>query len=313
MKLDFHKELVTVVITNFNRCDDLRVALKSVKEQDYPNVETIVVDNASCDNSLDMLAIEFPDLCVIALKENIGMDGYSVGFRHAKGEFIFQMDNDSLMPDGNVLSEVVKRFEEGPEDLAVVATRVEEYRRDVDQIKNLRRRDARIGPINTGGFHSGGVGFRKALLDEAGYYNRDVFLYGSELFLQMKFLAGGYQVLYYPEILMLHKSSNAARSPKGVYYELRNRYWFMRSHGTLTQQLRYFPAMLVHDVVYSIFKKSPKGFFKALQDGFGALPISFQLPLHSSQPDFVAKVNEFGANFSLRSLLRRIKQGLGSQ
>ena len=73
--------LVSVVITNFNRCDDLREALMSLKMQDYPHLEIIVVDNASQDDSRHMLMRDFPEVSVIALDENIGMDGYSVASR----------------------------------------------------------------------------------------------------------------------------------------------------------------------------------------------------------------------------------------
>jgi GT2 family glycosyltransferase len=58
----YSEALVSVVIVNYNRCDDLRAALHSLKRQDYPQVEIIVVDNASQDDSHAMLAAEFPVL-----------------------------------------------------------------------------------------------------------------------------------------------------------------------------------------------------------------------------------------------------------
>ena len=109
---------ITVVIANFNRCADLREALASVRRQDYPRVATVVVDNASTDGSQEMLAAEFPEVETVALDENRGMAGYSIGFERAESELLFQMDNDSLMPDPQVLSEVVRRFEQGPPELA---------------------------------------------------------------------------------------------------------------------------------------------------------------------------------------------------
>lgn len=298
-------ELVTVVIANHNRCDDLRAAIRSVKEQEYPNIEIVIVDNASRDNSCAMLASEFPDVCVIALNENRGMDGYSAGFEYAKGEYIFQMDNDSVMADPRVLSEVVARFQAGPEDLAVVATRVEEYD-GKEAIGLLKLRNRPCGPINMGGFHSGGVGFRRRFLDQVGYYNRDVFLYGSELFLQMKFLAAGLRVFYYPEILMLHKSSRVARSSNGLYYDLRNRYWFMRHFATCRQRLRFLPMMILHDAVYSICTKTPRTFVQSVKDGFGSLPPSIRRPLRSKNRDFVKKVDEVGFHFCFTNLKNRL-------
>jgi GT2 family glycosyltransferase len=300
------KELITVVIANYNRSDDLRDALRSVIVQDYPNVEIIVVDNASQDNSREILAREFHDVVVLPLKENIAMDGYSVGFRCAQGKYIFQMDNDSLMPDAQTLTEVVKRFEKGPANLAVVATRVEECSNNLD-LEHLRRQDRRKGPINTAGFHSGGVGFRKAILDRVGYYNRDVFLYGSELFLQMKFLAAGYAIRFYPEILMLHKSSSQARSSKGIYYEVRNRYWFLRHFGTSAYNVRFMPSMIIHDIIYSLFKRSPLAVLRAIYDGFGPLPDSLGTKQFSQQHDFIANIEELCSQFNLSSLWRRMR------
>jgi GT2 family glycosyltransferase len=297
--------MVTVVIVNYNRSADLMEALRSVKEQSLKGVEILVVDNASTDDSRARLAAEHTDVRLVALEENIGMDGYSVGFEEARGTILFQMDNDSLMPDSDVLAQIVRRFDHGPEELAVVATRVEEYRPGSDDVEDLRGRDLRRGPIDTGGFHAGGVAFKKALLDDVGYYNRDVFLYGSEIFLQMKLLAKGYGIHYFPEILMLHKSSPVARSGRSIYYEVRNRYWFMRRFATTAQRARYLPSMLLHDAIYAIGRARPRELVRALRHGFGELPDSLAQPIVSSNPSFLRKIHEFGSTFGLRSTLRR--------
>lgn len=301
--------LISVVVVNYNRRDDLREAMLSVREQDYPRVEILVVDNGSSDGSAEMLAEEFPEVELIALDENLGMAGYSVGFEKAAGELVFQMDNDSLIPDAGVLTEVARRFAAGPEDLAVVACRVEEYRASSDEPVELRARDDRIGPIDTGGFHSGGVGFRRAHLRAAGGYHREVFLYGSELFLQMKILERGFRIHFFPEILMLHKSSGVARSSAGVYFELRNRYWFMRRFARRGQQVRYLPFMILYDLVYSLARRRPGAFFRALKDGFATIPGELGQPLRSARPQFVRKVDEVGRRFGLAALVRSIGGG----
>lgn len=296
---------VSVVIVNYNRRGDLRAALESVSAQDCATVEIVVVDNASTDGSCEMVARNFPKVRVLALSENLGMAGYSLGFEQARGEIIFQMDNDSLMPDATVLKEVLDRFGRD-EDLAVVATRVEEYRAQ-ENIAVLRARDTRHGPLYTGGFHSGGVGFRRKILEKMGGYPRDVFLYGSELFLQMRFLAAGYRIGFFPEILMLHKSSDTARSKRGLYYELRNRYWFMRCFATGRQRLRYLPGMLAHDALYALAKGKPGALVLAWRDGFGSLPRGLTRTV-STEPAFVAKVEEVGERLSLRGWARERRE-----
>lgn len=298
--------LVSVVIVNYNRKNDLREALNSIYKQDYKNIEIIVVDNASSDYSVEMLNNEFSNVRTIRLEENTGMDGYSLACRNSKGEFIFQMDNDSLMPDSNIISSIVKIFQTEPNNLAVIATRVEEYREGIHSIPELRKKTNQNGPINTFGYHAGGVGFRKALMDKTTYYNRDIFLYGAELFVQMQVLAAGFKISYHPEILMLHKSSQVARSGFGVYYEVRNRYWFMRYFGNFFQQIRYIPSMLLHDLVYGIHRRSINTTIKGIKDGFKKLPDSLNPHLHSKNPSFQKALHATGKSFSLATLSKRI-------
>ncbi|HSL90776.1 MAG TPA: glycosyltransferase [Ignavibacteriaceae bacterium] len=65
--------LVSVNILSYNRKDELRNTLQKVFEQDYKNIEVIVVDNASNDGSDDMVKQEYPDAQLIQLKKNIGI------------------------------------------------------------------------------------------------------------------------------------------------------------------------------------------------------------------------------------------------
>lgn len=298
---------MSVVIANYNRREDLRQALLSVRRQDYPHVEVIVVDNASSDGSAGMVASEFPEVNLIASSENLGMEGYSVGFRAARGRYVFQMDNDSEIPDASLLAEIARRFREGPANLGVVATRVEETRGNPNpDVEALRRNDPRVGPLNLRHYHSGGVGFLRSALDQVGYYNRDVFLYGAERFLEIKFLAAGFAVLYYPELLMLHKGSPTARSKLFLYYTVRNGLWYLRCHATAGQQARYIPASLAYNLGQALWKREPLTYFRAVRDGLGRLPQSLRSAVRSDRPDYVARVNFIGRDIGPGKMLRAI-------
>ena len=299
--------MVSVVIVTYNRKDDLRKALRSVESQEGVSTEVIVVDNASADGTLAMLHEEFPRVSVIALEDNRGMDGYSEGFRRARGEFIFQMDNDSLMPDATVLSETARRMSMGPEELAVIATRVEEYSPSRDEIERLRSKDTRRGAQSDLGFHSGGVLFRKSALDRVGHYSREIFLYGSELFLQVKFLAAGYRIEYHPDILMLHTSSSGARNRgRGIYYEVRNRLWFIRAWGGLGQRVRHLPRIVLHDLIYGTGKGALVPVFKAMKHGFGAIPADLHPRDHGRTESVLRLVEEVGCHFTFGMTMKRI-------
>jgi hypothetical protein len=119
--------------------------------------------------------------------------------------------------------------------------------------------------------------------------------------------------MFYPEILMLHKSSPEARSPEALYYEIRNRYWFLRLFATSQQQFRFFPAMLTHDLAYALFHRAPGVFWRALRDGFGPLPESLRISFKSQHSEFIAKISEVGLQFNLAALWTRIQAHLGAR
>ena len=54
--------LVSVVIVNWNRCDDVVETLTDLQSQTYQNIETIVVDNGSVDDSIITLEEKFPEV-----------------------------------------------------------------------------------------------------------------------------------------------------------------------------------------------------------------------------------------------------------
>ncbi|RJP62305.1 MAG: glycosyltransferase, partial [Ignavibacteriales bacterium] len=73
--MENNRPLVTVNILSYNRKDELRNTLKKVYEQDYKNIEIIVVDNASSDGTHEMVKSEFPEVKLIQLEKNIGIAG----------------------------------------------------------------------------------------------------------------------------------------------------------------------------------------------------------------------------------------------
>ena len=64
---------ISIIVVSWNCCDMLRDCLNTINKQaDPPSFEIIVVDNASKDNTLAMLADEYPNVQVIANNKNTG-------------------------------------------------------------------------------------------------------------------------------------------------------------------------------------------------------------------------------------------------
>ena len=97
--------LVTVVVLAYNNWEYTRACLYAVRNwSDYPNLEIIVVDNASSDASPEKLRdLERRDerVRVILNDANLGVaGGYNVGLRAARGDYVILLNNDTFATRG---------------------------------------------------------------------------------------------------------------------------------------------------------------------------------------------------------------------
>ncbi len=99
--------LVTVCIPTFNRSDYLRDCIKSVIAQDYPCVEIVVSDNASTDDTAQVLA-GFGSLKVNRNTDNVGqIANWNVALSHATGEYVLMLSDDDLL-EVDAISQLAK-------------------------------------------------------------------------------------------------------------------------------------------------------------------------------------------------------------
>lgn len=94
------RPLITVVMPNYNGHRFVEQAIDSVLSQTYQNLELLVVDDCSKDDSLQLIkqkAQSDKRICVIALEKNAGVaNARNVGIREAKGKYIALLDNDDV-------------------------------------------------------------------------------------------------------------------------------------------------------------------------------------------------------------------------
>ena len=96
MKTPFNTFKVSVIIPNYNYAYYVGEAIQSALEQTYQNIEIIVVNNGSTDNSMEVLR-SFGNKIVVVDQTNLGQSGArNAGLTRSTGELIAFLDADDL-------------------------------------------------------------------------------------------------------------------------------------------------------------------------------------------------------------------------
>lgn len=106
---------VSIVTISYNQGQFLEVCMRSVLEQDYPNLEYIVIDGGSNDNSIDIIEKYSDQLAYWQSQKDGGQtDAINQGFSHANGEILAWLNSDDVMLPGAV-SKAVAGLKANPE------------------------------------------------------------------------------------------------------------------------------------------------------------------------------------------------------
>ena len=87
---------VAVIIPHWNGIEVLEPCLRSLEASEYDQLEIVVVDNASSDESVAFVKREFPRVKVLQNSENLGFaGGCNVGLREIDSDFYLVLNNDT--------------------------------------------------------------------------------------------------------------------------------------------------------------------------------------------------------------------------
>lgn len=116
------RPLVSVICISFNHAPYIEEALKSVFEQNYPNIEVIILDDGSGDGSTEVIRtlISDKEISFIAHQTNLGYTKtFNQGLALAKGEFVIDFALDDVMLPDFIMSGI-DRFEKEPVSTGIV-------------------------------------------------------------------------------------------------------------------------------------------------------------------------------------------------
>ena len=102
--------LVSIIILNFNAGKLLLNCIESLTKLAYQNIELIIVDNVSTDNSQNQCKEKFPQVKLIQNEKNSGYcGGNNVGIKNANGEFIIILNPDTIV-ESNLIDKLLGAY-----------------------------------------------------------------------------------------------------------------------------------------------------------------------------------------------------------
>ncbi len=167
--------LFSVVTPSFNQGRFIRATIESVLSQDYPNVEYIIMDGGSTDETASVVKDYSSRLTFISEKDRGQAHAINKGFRMARGNVLSWLNSDDLFLPGMIRA-VVDGFKDDPNAGAVYG---EGYLIDVSG--QITGRFPSTEPFNlwklvylSDYVLQQTVGFRRAVLDEVGYLDENL-------------------------------------------------------------------------------------------------------------------------------------------
>ena len=202
--------LVSIVTPSYNQAAYLETTLRSVLEQNYPNIEYLVVDGASTDGSLEIIQRYAPRLSWwVSEKDHGQAEAINKGLRRAKGEFVAWLNSDDLYAQGAV-SKAVAILLTNPH-LGMVFSDVFSIDANNEVFNTMRYGDWNL--LNLMSFHiigQPGVFMRRSVLERAGYLDLNYhYLLDHQLWLRMALEA---PIRYIPDFLAAARFHAAAKN-----------------------------------------------------------------------------------------------------
>jgi len=260
--------LVSIVIVTWNGRHHLDACLSAVAAQTGVSAETILVDNASTDETVEYVRERFPWVRIVVLPENRGFaGGNNAGVREARGRFIALLNNDAI-PEPGWLQTLLAGVDEGA-GIALVTSRIV-YMHDPGVIDS-----AGDGMLAWGGafkrYHGASVLearesaevfgvcgaaclMPRRVFDELGGFDEDFFASHEDVDLSYRARLLGYRCRYVADATVRHHGSATIGRVSGfaVFHGQRNLEWLYIKNTPATLLLATLPGHVIYVAAASV-------------------------------------------------------------
>ena len=290
---------LSIVIVNYNVEHFLEQCLFSVRKA-IANIEAevYVVDNNSVDGSLKMLAKKFPEVKVIANKDNVGFSrANNQAIRVSTGEYVLLLNPDTVVED-DTFTKTIEFMDSHPDAGGLGVKMVDGKGRFLPESKrglptpatafykmfglaklfphskrfaryylgHLDNEEINEVEILSGAF----MLMRRETLDKCGLLDETFFMYGEDIDLSYRIILAGYKNYYYPKTRIIHYKGESTKKTSVnyvlVFYKAME--IFVRKHFATKGAKAYSSLINVAIYIKAFFALISQFFSKAVQPLF---------------------------------------------
>ncbi len=270
--------LISIIILNYNAGNLLLECVESIYNSNYNNLEVIIVDNVSKDNSHKICKEKFANIILIENEKNLGYcGGNNIGIEHASGEFLVILNPDVIVePDWlNQLLIAFRKYGDGlyqPKILAatdhstIISTgnMIQLFgfgfsrgkgEKDVGQFD----KDEEIGYASGTCLFSSSDIFRKI-----GNFDSFLFAYHDDLDLCWRGRLKGIESFYVHKSIIYHPLEGYSFKWNSFKFFLmeRNRLYCLKKNFSRKTIFKMFPSLILVEIAVTLFYLK-KGFVSA--------------------------------------------------
>ena len=241
--------LVSVISVNYNGAELTCQLIESLQKISYPNIEIIIVDNASKENP-QVILDKHPKVKLIKSDQNLGFaGGNNLGFNAAKGDYFLMLNNDTEVEE-NFLEPLIQTMENDTQIGCVSSKLIYYFKENVIQYAGNDGMNMMTGRAFSRGWgekdegqyndikqiqlaHGAAMMLRRATVEDIGLMADIYFLYYEEIDYCKRILDAGYSIYYNGSSNVFHKESMSVGkdSPLKAYYMGRNRPLYIRRNA----------------------------------------------------------------------------------
>ncbi len=204
---------LSIITITYNSAATLEATIQSVLNQDYPNIEYLIIDGKSTDATLEIVSkFESKISKVISEKDNGLYDALNKGIQNATGDVIGFLHSDDVYYDNTILSKVMTAFDKKPEAQGLYGDLIFVERNDLNKIKRVWH----SGNYVAGSFLNGWMPphptffVRKEVYQNLGNFNTKL-KHAADYELMLRFIhINKIKLIYLPEILIRMRMGGAS-------------------------------------------------------------------------------------------------------